>query len=53
MAHMAENRGAASVRFAPDDISELNSAINAIEIKGQRLPDFVLAFSGVEAPIKK
>jgi aryl-alcohol dehydrogenase-like predicted oxidoreductase len=53
MAHMVENSGAASVRFAPDDISELNSAINAIEIKGQRLPDFVLAFSGVEAPIKK
>ena len=27
--------------------------IRAIEIKGQRLPDTVLVFSGVEAPVKK
>jgi aryl-alcohol dehydrogenase-like predicted oxidoreductase len=52
MAHMVENRGAAGVRFTPSEISELNSAVRAIEVKGQRLPDAVLAFSGVEAPIK-
>ena len=52
MAHMVENSGAAGVRFTPSEISELNSAVRAIEIKGQRLPDAVLAFSGVEAPMK-
>jgi len=53
MAHMVENGGAAGVRFTPSEIAELNSAVRAIEIKGQRLPDVVLAFSGVEAPPKK
>lgn len=53
MAHILENSGAASVRFTPTEISELNSAVRAIEVKGQRLPDFVLGLSGVEAPPKK
>jgi aryl-alcohol dehydrogenase-like predicted oxidoreductase len=53
MQHMVENAGAASVRFTPAEVSELNSAVGAIEVKGQRLPDAVLAFSGVEAPMKK
>lgn len=53
MAHMLENIGAAAVRFTPTEISELNSAVRAIEISGQRLPDQVLVFSGVEAPPKK
>ena len=53
MAHMVENTGAAGVRFTPAEISELNSAVRAIEVKGQRLPDAVLVFSGVEAPPKK
>ena len=52
MAHMIENSGAAAVRFTPDEIAELNTAVRAIEIRGQRLPDAVLAFSGVEAPPK-
>jgi aryl-alcohol dehydrogenase-like predicted oxidoreductase len=51
-AHMVENSGAAGVRFTPSEISELNSAVRAIEVKGQRLPDAVLAFSGVEAPLR-
>jgi aryl-alcohol dehydrogenase-like predicted oxidoreductase len=53
MAHMLENSGAAGVRFTPAEIAELNSAVRAIEIKGQRLPQGVLVFSGVEAPPKK
>jgi len=52
MAHMVENTGATDVRFTPSEMSELNSAVRAIEVKGQRLPDAVLAFSGVEAPMK-
>ncbi len=53
MAHMLENIGAAGIRFAPAELAELNSAVKAIEIKGQRLPDAVLVFSDVEAPLKK
>jgi len=53
MAHMVENSGAADVRFTPAEISELNTSVMTIEVKGQRLPDAVLAFSGVEAPMKK
>jgi aryl-alcohol dehydrogenase-like predicted oxidoreductase len=50
MAHMLDNSGAEAVRFTPAELSELNSAIKAIEIKGQRLPDHVQVMSGVEAP---
>lgn len=53
MAHMVENSGATAIRFTPAEIAELNLAVGAIEVKGQRLPDGVLVFSGVEAPAKK
>jgi aryl-alcohol dehydrogenase-like predicted oxidoreductase len=53
MPHMLENIGAASISFTPEEIDELNSAVAAIEVRGQRLPDAVLAFSNVEAPQKK
>jgi aryl-alcohol dehydrogenase-like predicted oxidoreductase len=52
MAHMLENLGAANVEFTPAEVAELNSAVAAIEIRGARLPDAVLVFSGVEAPPK-
>ncbi|WP_136807160.1 aldo/keto reductase [Desulfosediminicola flagellatus] len=53
MAHMIENIGAAEVQFTRGEIAELNAAVKAIEVRGQRLPDRVLAFSGVEAPPKR
>lgn len=53
MAHMLDNKGAAEVKFLPDELTELNSEVRDFEVKGQRLPDGVLAFSGVEAPPKK
>ena len=53
MQHMIENSGADSVKFTSSEIAELNSAVRAIKIKGQRLPDAVLVFSGVEAPPKE
>jgi aryl-alcohol dehydrogenase-like predicted oxidoreductase len=53
MAHMVENTGATEVRFTPAEVAELNSAVAGIEIRGTRLPDMVLAFSGVEAAPKK
>jgi aryl-alcohol dehydrogenase-like predicted oxidoreductase len=52
MAHMLENIGAASVQFTPSEVTELNQAVAAIQVRGARLPDAVLVFSGVEAPPK-
>ena len=52
MQHMLENSGSASVRFTANELTELNAAVKGIEVKGQRLPDAVLGFSGVEAPLK-
>jgi aryl-alcohol dehydrogenase-like predicted oxidoreductase len=53
MAHMLENSGAAAVRFTSSEIAEMNTAVRAIEVRGARLPEQVLVFSGVEAPRKK
>lgn len=53
MAHMLENTGADGVRFTAGEAADLNAAVRAIEIRGQRLPDQVLVFSGVEAPPKR
>jgi aryl-alcohol dehydrogenase-like predicted oxidoreductase len=53
MPHMIENTSSAAVRFTPTELAELNSSVRAIEIRGQRLPDAVLAFSAVEAPPTK
>lgn len=51
--HVIQNIGAASVQFTPSELSELNSSLSKIEIRGQRLPDGVLQYSGVEAPSKE
>ncbi|HEX8239694.1 MAG TPA: aldo/keto reductase [Allosphingosinicella sp.] len=53
MDHMLENNGASAVRFTPAEIAELNASVRSIEVRGQRLPDAVLVFSGVEAPPKR
>lgn len=53
MAHMLDNSGASSVQFTPDEITELSTAVRAVEVKGQRLPDEVLVMSGVEASLRK
>ena len=53
LSHMLENIGAAEVRFTPPELAELNASVSAIQIRGARLPDQVLVFSGVEAPPKK
>ncbi len=52
MAHMLENSAAASVKFSVADWQQFNQELNAITIIGERLPEFVLQFSKVEAPQK-
>jgi hypothetical protein len=49
MAHMLQNTGAAAIRFTPAELAEFSAAVNAIEVRGARLPDAVLAYSEVEA----
>lgn len=53
MRHMIEDTAAASLSFTTTELSKLNAAIAKIEVRGQRLPDAVLAFSGVDAPSPK
>ena len=53
MAHMLENSGADKVKFTADELKQFNTELSAIEIKGERLPKFVLGLSNVEAPAKK
>lgn len=51
--HMLQNNGASAIRFSAAELAELNSAVRAIEVRGQRLPDAVLVHSGREAPPKR
>jgi aryl-alcohol dehydrogenase-like predicted oxidoreductase len=53
MAHMMENIGAEEIRFTADELNKFNTQLSNIEIKGERLPKFVLDFSNVEAPPKQ
>ena len=53
MAHMLENNGADHVKFTSDELKQFNQEVAAIEIKGLRLPQAVLNYSGVEATPKK
>lgn len=53
MAHMKENIGAEAVKMTNEEWSQFNKDFNAIEIVGERLPEFVLQFSKVEAPLKE
>ena len=52
-AHLEENVAAASISFSAAELKELNTALAAIPIRGERLSPPVLAATGVEAPPKK
>lgn len=52
MPHMLENIGGDAVKFTPDELKQFNLELSAISIKGMRLPQNILNFSNVEAPIK-
>lgn len=53
MAHMLENTGASAVEFTANELQNFNKELRTIKILGERLPAGVLAFSDVEAPLKK
>ncbi len=52
MVHMIENAGAADMKFTSEELKQFNQELSAIQVKGLRLPQAVLNFSNVEAPIK-
>lgn len=53
MAHLTENVGAMAVSFSNAELAEFNQAASAIEVRGARLPDSVLAYSNVEAAARR
>lgn len=50
--HLRQNLGATELRFTPAERAELDAALGAIRIQGDRLPPAVALMSGVEAPPK-
>ncbi len=51
--HVESNNGAAAVRFSPAELRELNAAVAAVKIEGDRLSKRSLDQTGVEAPPKR
>lgn len=52
ISHLEENIASADVKFSADELKQFNQELDGITIKGLRLPQNVLNFSNVEAPIK-
>jgi aryl-alcohol dehydrogenase-like predicted oxidoreductase len=50
VAHLRQNVGAAGVELSASELAELTADVSAVEVRGARLPDAVMAMSGVEAP---
>ena len=53
VAHLEENVDAASISFSGAEMRELEAALTAVRIQGERLPPPVLAATGIEAPPKR
>lgn len=50
--HMLQNTAAAAIKLTNAEMTELTRSLDAITIRGQRLPDAVQVYSDVEAPLK-
>lgn len=50
--HMRQNSAAAGITLTSAEMSELTRSLDAITIRGQRLPDAVQLYSDVDAPLK-
>lgn len=50
--HMLQNTSASHVQLTASEAAELTIALDAISIKGNRLPDAVQVYSDVDAPLK-
>lgn len=52
ISHLEENIASTDIKFSADELKLFNQELDGITIKGLRLPQTVLNFSNVEAPIK-
>lgn len=52
MAHLLDNVGAGELIFSAGELRELNAAVAAVAVQGERLPPAVQAYSDVEAPLR-
>jgi aryl-alcohol dehydrogenase-like predicted oxidoreductase len=52
-AHLEENVAAGSISFSAAELKELDAALAAVPVRGERLSPTVLAATGVEAPPKR
>lgn len=52
MAHLLDNVGAGEVILSAGELRELNAAVAAVAVQGERLPPAVQAYSDVEAPLR-
>lgn len=52
MAHLLDNLGAGEMVLSAGELQELNAAVAAVAVQGERLPPAVQAYSGVEAPLR-
>lgn len=52
ISHLEENIASTDIKFSADELKQFNQELDGITIKGLRLPQTVLNFSNVEAPIK-
>lgn len=50
--HLEENVGTASIAFSEAELKELNAAVAAVPIRGERLSPAVLSATGVEATLR-
>lgn len=50
MSHLRDNIAAANVSFTPDELAEIRTALDAIQVQGGRAPQLVAEWSDVEAP---
>lgn len=48
--HMRENTASSGVTFSPEELSQITAQVDAVQIKGARLPAAVLQLSGVNTP---
>ncbi|WP_308918283.1 aldo/keto reductase [Jannaschia sp. LMIT008] len=48
--HLRDNIDAASVSFTDAELADLTSALDAIEVQGERAPAMVMEWNGAEAP---
>jgi aryl-alcohol dehydrogenase-like predicted oxidoreductase len=52
MEHLLDNLGADEVIFSAGELRELNAAVAAVAVQGERLPPAVQAYSDVEARVR-